>query len=584
MTWLKDDPETFMDEFLTGFAAAHRGSVVPVPGSGVRRRYLPESPQVAVITGGGSGHYPAFAGVVGDGLAHAAVCGNIFASPSAAQVESVVKASSMGRGVLLSFGNYAGDVLHFGLAERQLRAQGFDVRTVLVTDDVASAPIEQRELRRGIAGDLVVFKIAGAASARGDSLDEVERLARRANARTVSMGVAFHGCTLPGATEPLFEVPPGMMSVGMGIHGEPGISEAPLPGASELAETLVDALTAEKPHGSGNRVAVLVNGLGSVPYEEIFAVYGHVAKLLEKMGLDIVGGQSGELVTSLDMAGMSLTITWLDDELEPLWLAPADAPAFVRMSSTRGSGPEALQAQENPLTETENGTAFSYPNSHSELAKATTEILNSARVLAEERYRDWGQLDSFAGDGDHGIGMRRGIQAASSNQDPQSIGAAEILAHAGRAFADAAGGTSGAIWGIILGSLADTLGNTEKPGPLTIRDAVQRAYDDVRELGGARPGDKTIVDALHALNEALREGVDAEDPASVQAWLANAVQVTAQAAQDTANLLPQRGRARPLAEKSKGHPDPGATSFAEITGIVLPALVRPAQQAGHTPS
>ena len=220
MTTVFDDPADFADEALDGFVAANRRYVIRVDGGVVRSTESPAG-QVAVVIGGGSGHYPAFAGLVGTGLAAAAACGNLFASPAAGQVYRVVKAAESGGGVLLSYGNYAGDVLHFGQAQQRLNAEGIDTRTVLVTDDIASAPVEEIEKRRGIAGDLTVFKVAGAAAEAGLDLDEVERLARKANDATRSIGVAFAGCTLPGADEPLFTVPAGKMSLGLGIHGEP---------------------------------------------------------------------------------------------------------------------------------------------------------------------------------------------------------------------------------------------------------------------------------------------------------------------------------------------------------------------------
>src|SRR5690606_26345050 len=220
------------------------------------------------------------AGWVGPGMAHGAVCGNVFASPSASQVRSVARAADNGGGVLLGFGNYAGDVLQFGQAAERLRADGMDVRVVTVTDDVASGPATDPSVRRGIAGDLLVFKVAGAAAARGDDLDAVEAVTRRANARTRSLGVAFGGCTLPGSERPRSAVAAGAVALGLGIHGEPGISVAPLGSADEVADQLVDGLLAEEPargeHGYDGRVAVLLNGLGSTKYEELFVVYRRV--------------------------------------------------------------------------------------------------------------------------------------------------------------------------------------------------------------------------------------------------------------------------------------------------------------------
>src|SRR6195952_1022285 len=327
MTTIFDDPADFADEALEGFVAANRNYVAPVDGGVVRATESPAA-QVAGVIGGASGPSPALAGLVGPGLAAAAACGNMFASPAAGQVYRVVKAAESGGGVLLSYGNYAGDVLHFGQAQQRLNAEGIDTRTVLVTDDIASAPVDEIEKRRGIAGDLTVFKVAGAAAEAGLDLDEVERLARKANDATRSIGVAFAGCTLPGASGPLFTVPDGKMSLGLGIHGEPGISEHDLPSASELADLLVDKLLADRPSSAGTRVVPILNGLGTIKYDELFLLFGKVEKLLLAAGLELVEPECGELVTSLDMSGLSLTLLWLDDELESYWAAPAATPGF----------------------------------------------------------------------------------------------------------------------------------------------------------------------------------------------------------------------------------------------------------------
>jgi dihydroxyacetone kinase len=213
-------------------------------------------------------------------MASAAVCGNIFASPSAGQVQRVGAAMEQGGGLLLTFGNYAGDVLHFSLGAERLRRQGIDVRIVTVTDDIASAGSDQIEQRRGIAGGLAVYKVAGAAAEAGLSLDAVELLARKANARTRTLGVAFSGCTLPGASTPLFTVPSGRMAIGMGLHGEPGLSEGSLCNADSLASLLVERLLDERPldvTASEQRVVVLLNGLGGFKYEDLFVLFASIS-------------------------------------------------------------------------------------------------------------------------------------------------------------------------------------------------------------------------------------------------------------------------------------------------------------------
>ena len=311
MTKLYDDPAAFSDDLLAGFLDLYADRVVGVPG-GVVRATETRPGKVAVVVGGGSGHYPAFCGVIGPGFADGAVVGNIFTSPSTRDAVAVGRAAAGDAGLLFSTGNYAGDVLNFSLAQQQLQRAGVDTRVVFVTDDIASAPAEEIDKRRGIAGDFVVFKIAGAAAEAGYDLDGVERVARHANDRTRTMGVAFAGCTLPGADSPLFDVPAGQMGVGLGIHGEPGIAEADLPSAAELARILVDKVLTEAPTDDTHRIGVILNGLGATKYEELFVVWRTAAHLLRDAGYTLVDPEVGELVTSLDMAGCSLTVAFLD--------------------------------------------------------------------------------------------------------------------------------------------------------------------------------------------------------------------------------------------------------------------------------
>ncbi|MBD8537323.1 dihydroxyacetone kinase family protein, partial [Plantibacter sp. CFBP 13570] len=414
MTRLWNRPADFADEMVDGFVRANGRWVRKVSG-GVSRSTKSAEPEVALVIGGGSGHYPAFAGLVGPGLAHGAAMGNLFASPSAHQVESVVRASEQGRGVLLSYGNYAGDVLHFTAAQDAVRADGIDCRTVTVTDDIFSAPPTELEKRRGIAGDLTVFKVAGGAASGGYSIDDVERVAILANARTRSMGVAFSGCTLPGADEPLFSVPEGRMAVGLGIHGEPGIDETDIPSADGLAELFVHHLLneVEIPEGvtpKGARVVPILNGLGSVKSEELFVVYDRIASLLEDAGITLVDPQVGEFCTSFDMAGVSLTLLWVDEELERLWSAAADTPAF-RTGAVDSSALETVAADDTE------DVAFVVPDASpesQESAAVVADAISAIHELLAEHADELGRLDAIVGDGDHGIGMDRGATAAAA--------------------------------------------------------------------------------------------------------------------------------------------------------------------------
>lgn len=568
MTRLTNDPKQFAAEAVEGFAAAHPQHVTAVPGGVVRSTASPRG-EVAVVLGGGSGHYPAFAGWVGPGMAHGAVCGNIFSSPSASQVRSVVRAADNGGGVLLGFGNYAGDVLHFGQAAERLRAEGVDVRIVTVTDDVASGPADSPELRRGIAGDLLVFKVAGAAAARGDDLAAVEAVTRRANARTRTLGVAFSGCTLPGADGPLFDVAPDVVAVGLGIHGEPGISEAPLGTADELADRLVDGVLAEEPargvDGYEGTVAVLLNGLGATKYEELFVVYRRVAERLAAHGLEVVSPEVGEHVTSLDMAGLSLTVMFCDDELLELWTAPVDTPA-VR----RGAVPAGERAPRVTVDDEAEEPVRPGGEPSKAAAVAVLDGLRRAFTVAQESERELGELDAVAGDGDHGQGMVLGTAGAVRSAEAvtaEGAGVRTTLLRAGSAWSDSAGGTSGALWGAALAAAAGALDDDDAPGAADVAGALERARDAVLRLGGAQPGDKTMVDALVPFVAAVREVVD-RDGDLATAWRAGAAAAD-EAAAATSALVARTGRARAHGDHSIGHPDPGAVSFARVVAAVV---------------
>ena len=566
MTRIFDDPAAFADEALSGFVAANRRYVARVDGGVVRATEM-NPDQVALVIGGGSGHYPAFAGLVGQGLAAGSACGNMFASPAAAQIYRVAKAAHAGGGVLLSYGNYAGDVLHFGQAQERLNAEGIPTRTVVVTDDIASASLAEIDKRRGIAGDLTVFKIAGAAAEAGFDLAEVERLARTANLNTRSLGVAFDGCTLPGATEPLFTVPAGQMSLGLGIHGEPGISDHDLPTATELAELLVSRLLAEKPEGAGTRVVPIVNGLGTVKYDELFLLFGKIDALLRDAGLDVIEPECGELVTSLDMSGLSLTLFWVDDELLDLWTAPADTPAFRRGNTAARPQRVVASAAGDDRSDTPPAT-----DAATRLGAGALALLQAVQSVVVEHEQELGRLDAVAGDGDHGIGMRRGVDAAVAAAVEAHRGGAgvdRVLTLAGEAWAEKAGGTSGALWGAAVCASGASLGNRESYGSADALGVAESFSSAIIDLGKAELGDKTMVDALLPYVAAF--AAESRGSASVADTLTAAATAAVQAAAETADLSPRRGRARPLAAKSIGHPDPGAVSFGLIAAGVARA-------------
>lgn len=578
MAHIYADAAGFKDDMVAGFLAAYGRYVERVPGaSAVMRRGGPRAGKVSLIIGGGSGHYPAFCGTVGAGLADAAVIGDIFTSPSEEQAYRAGRALDGGAGVLFSFGNYAGDVLNFGAAQDRLRAEGIDSRTVLVTDDIASAPAAEADRRRGIAGDFTVFKVAGAAADRGDPLDEVERLARLANARTRSFGVAFAGCTLPGQREPLFTVDAGAMEVGLGIHGEPGIRSVDRMAAPELAAELLAPLLAERPAGGG-RVAVILNGLGGTKYEELFVLWKYLAPLFGEAGLTVVLPEVGELVTSLDMGGASLTLMWLDEELAELWSAPADTPGFRRGSVADLPRFEAASGDRVAVPEDSTVEAAASPESK-RAAGAARKVLTAMLAVVREHEDELGRIDAVAGDGDHGSGMVRGLTAATAAADACDGGAGTVLARAGAAWGDKAGGTSGMLWGLLLRTVGAALGDESAPTAEGLAAGIRRGIDELSRVGKAKPGDKTMMDALIPFADAFEAGLAKGLPGSRAADAAAGVATTAAAG--TARLVPKVGRARPLAERSVGTPDAGATSMALCVHTLGPVLAEYCEEGGR---
>lgn len=565
MTFLVNDPSNFPKELADGFIAAHKRYVRKVFGGAVRATESRPG-KVALIVGGGSGHYPAFGGWVGQGMADGVVFGNIFSSPSAVQALSVGKAASKGGGVLIAFGNYAGDVLHFGEAAEMLKAAGIPAEIAVVTDDIASAPPEEMHKRRGICGWVPVFKVTGAACEAGKALEEVVQVFNNVNYRTRTLGVAFSGCTLPGSDRPLFTVPEGKMGVGLGVHGEPGIYDAPLGSADEVAQLLVDGLMKDRPDDSGSRVIALVNGLGATTHEELFVTYGAVERLLGDLGIEVADCEVGELTTSMDMGGISLTLTWLDDEIEQYWNAPVDTPAI-----RRGVLEAPSYIDETTLTTEAPTVSVETPGSEDSRAASRfiVEGLAATLEMLREHQGELGDLDAFAGDGDHGVGMVRGAEmglAAARDAAEQGGGAQTVLTAAGHEWSAQAGGTSGALWGAMLAAAGRALGDCDTVTPAAQVRAAREAMDTLQRVGKAEAGDKTILDAFIPCVETLQSELAAGSPIA-EAW-SKAAEAAGRAALATAPMRPQIGRARPLAERSIGHADAGATSFAYIIGVI----------------
>lgn len=326
MKKLINAPANYVDEMLDGLCLAHPDlQRVGSARRAIARRTRIRQSKVGVVSGGGSGHLPFFTGYVGEGLLDACSIGNVFEGPTINSCHDAIAAANGGAGVLCLFGNYGGDRMNFEMASEFAAMEGIETRTVLGTDDLASAGPDETHKRRGVAGLIFAYKTAGAHAARGGALEEVAAVAQRTIDRTRTIGVALSSCQIPGAAAPSFTIAPDEIEMGMGIHGEPGIWRRPIRPADELVDEMVDMLLRERP-GGATRVSILVNSLGSTPFEELFILYRRAAEQLTAAGLAIVRPLVGPYVTSMEMSGASISLCFLDDEIESLLGAPADCP------------------------------------------------------------------------------------------------------------------------------------------------------------------------------------------------------------------------------------------------------------------
>jgi len=334
MKKILNDPNEYVAEMLDGLLKAHDDLLSFAAGDHhcIVRADSPVEGKVALATGGGSGHLPVFLGYVGKGLLDGCAVGDVFQSPSADQMFEVTKHIHGGKGVVYIYGNYGGDVMNFDMAaEMADMEEDIEVRTVLVRDDVASAPPEEADRRRGVAGMVFAFKVAGAKADLGGTLDEVEAVARRALDDIRTMGVALSPCTVPMAGRPTFTIGEDEMEIGMGIHGEPGVKREKLKPADEIAERIVSTILADMPLAVGDQVAVMVNSLGATPPEELYILFRKVHQMMTDQGVQIYRAYIGEYATSMEMAGASITLFKLDDELRELLDYPAQSPFFVQV-------------------------------------------------------------------------------------------------------------------------------------------------------------------------------------------------------------------------------------------------------------
>jgi len=562
---LINDPDTLIEDLIAGMVAAHPDllCVEGKTGRAIVARNGPRDGKVGIVVGGGSGHEPAFAGYVGRGLADAAPLGNIFASPSPSQIMDAGFAAESGAGVLFLYGNYTGDVMNFGMAEEELAKQGIEARSFVVTDDIASAPKDRIDERRGIAGDFFVFKVAGAAADLGLALDEVEAAASRANDATRTMGVALSACILPQTGRPNFELPVGEMEIGMGIHGEPGIERGPAESADKVADRLLLPILEELDLRTGDKVAVLVNGLGSTTLLELYLLYRRSAELLNQRGVTIHANWVGEYCTSLDMEGASITLMKLDDDLQ-CWLdhpcetpalrvgaAPVAQAAMHRRKTVRAAESNRMRVDRENLATDGDIT----PETFKDLMKAGADAIftESDRLSA---------LDGLIGDGDHGVTMEIGWKAVLSvtgkSDDEATI--SELCEDIAEAFLEAVGASAGPLYASGFQSAGKAVSERLNLDAASMVSWLSGMHDGIVARGGAAAGDKTMIDAWEPAVSAARERLG--NGGTTAECLSAAAEAARKGADATKAMVSNRGRSKKLGLRSAGHIDPGAESAA----------------------
>ncbi|MFF5970022.1 dihydroxyacetone kinase family protein [Streptomyces sp. NPDC012769] len=575
MKKLINEPRNAVQEMVEGLALAHPG-VALLDGSTtvVRDGHRPD--RVAVVSGGGSGHEPAHAGYVGPGMLTAAVCGDTFTSPSVDAVLDALRATRTEAGTLLIVKNYTGDRLNFGLAAELARAEGIDTRTVLVADDVALGADATATGRRGLAGTVLVHKIAGAAAEAGASLDQVAAEARAVAEAVGTMGVALGSCTVPANGRPTFTLGDDEIEWGLGIHGEPGVRRASLESADELARRLLERVATDRGLVRGDRVALLVNGLGGTPPMELSIVTRSCVRWLAAQGFVLERVWTGEFLTALEMPGCSVSLLRVDDATLSRLDAPALAPAWPAAHLGRPAGEIRRVARpEVPRSAAEAGTGAgtSAPAVQTTAAAGTAgagarptlagpvEAVCRALVAAEPELT---ALDAAVGDGDLGQSLLRAAEAIRRDHPGYGEDPADVLRGMAASVRRAVGGTSGPLYAVLLLRAAAVLerdadGRARPPAPVWAR-ALAEGAAEVGRLGGASVGDRTMLDALVPAAESLRTALAEGTPPRAALRLAS--EAAEKGAAATASLAPRLGRSSYLGERALGHPDPGATAVA----------------------
>lgn len=575
-------PETLVREMGRGLALAHPELEFDRKYKIVKKKQLDRG-KVTLISGGGSGHEPAHAGFVGRGMLDVAVCGDVFASPSQIQVYQAIKASAGSKGALLIIKNYSGDMMNFKNAAHLAAEDGIQVDYVKVDDDIAVEDSLYTVGRRGVAGTVLVHKIAGAAAEAGLELAEVKAAAQKATRRTRTIGFALTSCTVPAKGTPTFKLGEDEIEYGVGIHGEPGIRREKIASADELARKMVDDLYRDMKldNGSGEELAVLVNGFGASPLQELYVLANAVVREIRGRGQSIFKLFAGNYMTSIDMAGASVTIMRLDEQLKRYLEAECDTPALqVR-------GPFA------PLPDEEETDAAEQcePSFRCETDPADAEVGNDAFTLRNIIYLTdkmseiiigheiaFCELDSHAGDGDFGMSVAKGFKQLKREwpeiieHHAGTIGG--FLEACSLVIMEHCGGASGPIWGSAFRAAGKYTGDRTALSAAEFAAMMQAAVGGIQATGersfgrGAVVGDKTLIDALVPFADSWERSAAAGD--DLKSAAAKAAEAAVEGAKRTETIVARMGRAGAVGERSLGYPDAGAYAL----GVIFTELAR----------
>jgi len=579
-----NDPDHVVEDMLRGWLAAH-GDTLRISESNarvIRRLAAPQKGKVGIVTGGGSGHEPAFLGYVGEGLCDAVAVGEIFSSPTAKSFHDAMRAADGGAGVACLYGNYAGDNMNVKMAIKMAARDGVVVKTVVANDDVPSAPKGDEAKRRGVAGEILMWKIGGAKAAMGASLDEVIAIAQRAIDNTRSIGIGLSACTIPAVGKANFQIERGTMEVGIGHHGEPGIDVRRTATAAEMAELTLDVILADLPIVRGDRVAVLLSGLGATPQMEQYILYGELARRLQERGIAVAFNVVGNLFTSLEMMGITLTLMKLDDELEACLKAPCQSVGITVL------GERNVASYANPQRGVDSARAIAFvPTTHAIQAPRScigpSIALDSAGSLVRDliativSHREFlSEIDGLIGDGDHGINMAKGFSGCGERLDALGESQAAVLPTAleqlSQALMDDIGGSMGPLYGQFFLGFVDTFKPHDRLDAALFGEALASAVANVQAMGNAQVGDKSLIDtlvpALQAYQQSVQSGTSFSEALQAMSAAAEAGK------ESTKNLQARIGRSARLGPRSIGVLDAGATSCWLILTTMAQSLRR----------